>query len=187
MTNALGVILSVLCDEPEGQVLRHIYPMTLSPENLRKFWEKARQFRTVFGEDINNDFKRFAELFISQDGDNLRSHGLFWKIDDFVGVYYMTHITPVEALVHYTFFDRRHRGREQLTREMLKFAFKRYGFWRLNVEIPLYSSPHTFGFVSSLGFKKEGRKRKAVAYKGEHFDVACFGLLREEALNGNSV
>jgi RimJ/RimL family protein N-acetyltransferase len=176
-------ILSVVCNEPESIVCRHIYPMQLTPENLKVFWERARKLRTIFANDVNGDFKRFMEIFVSQDNDGqLRSHGLFWIIDDFVGVYYLTNITGIEAKAHYMFFDRRHRGREELTREMLRYVFRRYGFWRLTVDVPMYASKSTFGFVTALGFKKEGRKRKAIEYKGERFDVATFGILREDLL-----
>lgn len=177
-------ITSAFCQEPEGDVERFVYPMELSMQNLSTFWEKSRGFRTVFRDEVNGDFKKFVELFVSTEGDHLRAHGLFWRIDNFVGVYYMTHITQVECEVHYTFFDRRHKGREELTRNMLRYAFETYGFQRMNVEVPMYASRHTFGFTTAIGFRKEGVKRKCISYKGEWFDATYFGLLREEALNG---
>jgi len=173
-------VVSALCEEPEGNVVRYVRPMDLTRENLLTFWEKSRQFRTLFTDEVNGDFKKFCELFISTDGDHARAHGLFWVIDDFVGVFYMTRITEVDASVHYTFFDRRHKGREQLTRLMLKYVFEEYGFQRLSVEIPMYASKHTFGFTYAIGFKKEGRKRKCSFYQHQWFDSTCFGILREE-------
>lgn len=181
-------VVSAYCAEPEGTFLRHVYPMLLTHENIQKFWEKSRQFRTLFATEVNKDYKKFAELFISVDPSGIaRSHGLFWVIDDFVGVFYMTRITEVDAQVHYTFFDRRHKGREALTKQMLKYVFNTYGFRRLSVEIPMYVSKHTFGFTYALGFKKEGVKRKCVYYKDDWFDVTCFGILREEATHGDSI
>ena len=186
MTSTLvdNYIASAVCKEPEGDIERFVYPMELSIENLRMFWEKSRQFRTVFRDEVNGDFRKFCELFISHEGDHLRAHGLFWCIDDFVGVYYITHITEAECDVHYTFFDRRHTGREQLTKNVLKYGFEHFGFQRMNVTIPMYASRHTFGFTIAIGFKKEGVKRKCIKYKGEWFDATHFGLLRDEALNG---
>lgn len=179
-------VVTAVCREPEGIVVRSAYAMQLSQENLQLFWSKARKFTTVFSVEVKDDFKKFCELFLSQEGNDVRAHGLFWVIDDFVGIYYMTHITGNDAQVHYTFFDRRHFGREELTREMLRYVFRRFGFWRLSVEIPNYVSSHTHGFVSALGFKKEGKKRKAVEFKDARHDVITYGLLREEILdNGN--
>lgn len=179
-------VVTALCKEPEGDIIRGITPVQLTPEFLREFWEKSRQFRTLFTDEINGDYKKFLELFLSMDGDNIRAHGLFWVVDDFVGVFYITHITELDAQCHFTFFDRRLRGREELTRQFLRWGFRKFGFRRLNVEIPKYASRHTFGFTLALGFVKEGEKRKAAKYRDDWFDVVCFGLLREEALGNVS-
>lgn len=178
-------ILVVPCPEPDGLVERSVFPMILTPENLQTFWEKSRQFKYLFDKNVNDDFRKFCELFL-YNGPNgeLQPNGLFWLVDDFVGVFYMTRIVPsVDAEVHYTFFDRRHRGRHQLALEMIQYVFRKYNFRRLSVEIPLYSTEHTFRFIDALGFKKEGRKRKAIWHNDDWFDVALFGILKEEALN----
>jgi hypothetical protein len=175
-------VVTALCKEPEGDIIRKVSPMQLTPSNLKTFWEKSKPFRTLFTDEINGDYKKFLELFLSMDGDNIRAHGLFWVVDDFVGIFYMTHITTLDAQCHFTFFDRRLKGREQMAKEIIRYVFKTFGFRRMNVEIPKYASKHTFGFTLSLGFVKEGEKRKAAHYKDDWFDVVCFGLLREEAL-----
>lgn len=185
-TLAQEPVVSALCKEPEGDVVRHIRSMQLTPVNLKTFWEKSRQFRTVFSEEVNGSFKKFCELFLSLDGDRPRAHGLFWVVDDFVGVFYITHITELDAQCHFTFFDRRLKGREELTKKFIRHGFDHFGFRRLNVEIPKYASKHTFGFTMALGFVKEGEKRKAAKYKDDWFDVVCFGLLREEASRNGS-
>lgn len=173
-------VVSSNCIEAEKNVLRHVYPLRLTRENLLTFWDKQRQFRTLFTDEINGNFQSFAEMFISVEGSEIQSRGLFWVIDDFVGIFYMTHITMREASCHFTFFDRRLHGRERLTQEMLSFVFDRFNFHRLNVELPLYASRHTFAFVERIGFVREGRKRSALRYKNKWFDVLCYGLLREE-------
>lgn len=181
-------VVTAVCEEKRGRVVRNIYPMQLSKENLDKFWEKQSQFRALFVDEINGDFKKFAELFISEDGNTLHANGLFWVVDDFVGIFYMTHITDIDAQAHYTFFDRNHFGREELTKKMIKFVFDKYKFQRLNVEIPMYASKKTFDFTQSLGFVREGRRRAAAHYKGEWFDIACFGILNTEVTgNGRNI
>lgn len=178
-------ILVATCVEPDGTFERSVYPMMLTPETLKTFWEKSKQFKYLFDNNVNGDFKKFCELFL-YDGPNgeLQSNGLFWVVDDFVGVFYMTHIVPgSDAKVHYTFFDRRHRGRRDLAMEMIKYVFRKYNFRRLSVEIPLYATEHAFKFIDSLGFRKEGRRRKAIWHNDDWFDVALFGILKEEALN----
>lgn len=180
---SLDPVVTALCREPEGDIVRSIYPMPLTMGNLKEFWDRAKNYRTLFTDEIAGDFKKFCELFISQEENKLKAHGLLWRIDDLVGVYYMTHIYPTDAQVHYTFFDRRHKGREHITRRLLAWAFEHYGFRRLSTEIPMYASKHTFGFVYRVGFKLEGRKRKAIHYKGDWFDVSLYGILKEDLVN----
>jgi len=168
------------CNEPEGFVTRRVYPMTLTPDNLKRFWALTSKFRILFDAEVQ-DFQQFCELFISRDDDNkLSVNGLFWRIDDFVGVYYMTHIQPHDAQIHYSFFDRRQRGRQRMTRMIIKHVFAKYGFRRLSAEIP-FVAKSTFNFVEEVGMKHEGRKRKSVLFDNEWFDARCYGILSEEA------
>ena len=111
-------------------------------------------------------------------------NGLFWVIDDFVGVFYINEIDVMnrEAHVHYTFFDRRTNGRIKLVKEMMKYVFLKYNFQRLNAPIPLYTSPITRKFCLDLGFYYEGKKRDAAFYKGQWFSVNLYGILRKEVL-----
>lgn len=193
-------IFSCLCNEPGVQTIRFVYPMTLSPQNMKRFWELASHYKVLFGDEVNGDFKKFAEILISREGDNLSSNGLFWRIDDFVGIFYMTHIQMNDAQIHYSFFDRRHKGRVDITRMMIKYVFEKYGFRRLSAEIPYsvikMNKPNEgetgkdyrsgpFEFVKQVGLKEEGRKRKAVMHDNEWFDVACMGVLKEEAEQWN--
>ena len=178
--DANTAILSAACHEPEGVIERSVYPLILTPQNIQKFWESAKGFRTIFGDEINGDFKKFCEILMSQEGDNVFSNGLFWVIDDMVGVYYMTHIEANDAQIHYSFFDRRHHGRQMLTRRMIQFVFNKYKFRRLTAEIPFFAKG-TFEFVEQVGLKVEGRKRKAAFMDDEWFDTRLYGILKEEA------
>lgn len=157
-----------------------VYPMPLTPENIQKFWDKASKFRTLFGREIKGNVMDFIELFLS-DG----SSALFFVLNDFDGVFYLTDMVPEEdALAHYTFFDRRHNGREELVKEMLKFLFTRYNFRRLSVQIPNYTTDQARHFVQKIGFVYEGKRRKAAEYKGDFYDTNLYGILKSEALNG---
>ena len=98
----------------------------------------------------------------------------------------MTDIIPaVDASVHYSFFDGRHKGRAELVKEMLRFGFEKFQFQRMTVQVPLYANQYTRIFIESLGFKKEGRKRRAARFKGDWFDVNFYGILPEELSDGS--
>jgi RimJ/RimL family protein N-acetyltransferase len=186
-------IFSVECHEPEGPIKRTVYPMALNPQNIKTFWNKARGFKHLFGRELRDNFHEFASTLVSgENEDDLKANGLFWRIDDFVGIFYMTDIEPnVDAKVHYTFFDRRHRGRIDLVKTMIRYVFMKYGFHRLTAEIPLFATKiysvdepsinqGVLSFVQNVGFKPEGRKREAVKFDNDWFDVQHFGILKQE-------
>lgn len=171
-----------------------IFPLVFdSIQTLEKFWDKARQFPTVYGHEITNDIQAFVSLFFTPELDGtLSSNGLFWVLNDFTGVFYLTEIREdtgelTDANAHYTFFDRRHRGRAPLVREMLQFWFNKYGFQRLSAEIPNYVTPQARHFAQECGMSYEGKRRKAAKYKGSWFDVNIYGILRDEVLNGQDI
>lgn len=183
-------VISVLCDEPEGPIYRDVRFLALTPNNLEYLWMKCRPHKTLFGVDISNDYPTFLKLLLRSGANGLEANGLFWVIDDFIGIYYLTDIEPgLDALVHYSFFDGRHRGRLELTRKMLEYVFNEFGFHRLTAIVPLYTGrlgkAPMFEFIENLGFTKEGRKRSCRLHNGEFFDANYYGMLREE-LNGRA-
>jgi RimJ/RimL family protein N-acetyltransferase len=177
-------VVSAICEEPAGKIERHVYFMPLSVENLKTLWEKSRHFHNIFGQEVEGDFQKFASILMNGDGvKDISATGLFWVIDDFVGVFYMTRIIPnVDALVHYIFFDKRHRGREHLIMEMIRFGFTKFGFNRISAELPSYASPNAAILLEKhLGFVREGRKRGASQNKQGWQDVILYGMLKSEA------
>lgn len=176
-------ILSAKCHEPGGEVERSVYFMDFSIDNLQTLWEKSRHFHNIFGREVEGDFQKFCSLLMNGDGLNvLYSSGLFWRVDNFVGVFYMTRIVPeVDTVVHYIFFDKRHRGRLPLINAMLNWSFNTFQFNRMSVEIPAYASPNARILVEKhLGFKYEGKRREASQNRQGWHDIFLFGLLRKE-------
>lgn len=170
------------CDEPKGSVVRTVSLVRLTTERLAYYYEKIKPFDVVFNDEVPNDPVTFAQIFVSQGTDGqLVSNGLVWEVDD-VGIIQATHITESSTLVHFTFWDRRLRGREELLKEMIRYAFKKYGFQRIETRVALYARPMLVA-VERIGFVKEGRLRKCVKYKGEWFDANIYSILRGEALD----
>lgn len=173
-------ILEVECTERDGTYVRAVRPARLSVEKLRYYYEKLKDFDTIFNDFVANNFQAFISQFVVDGGDgNIAATGLIWEVDD-VGIFRVTDIIPMhQAKVHPNFWDGRFRGREDLCREMCKYLFERYKFHRLVAEVPLYSKA-TALFAKRVGFEGEGRMREATLYKGEWFDMWLFSLLRHE-------
>lgn len=178
-------VLQVLCEEPEGDIVRKVYPMAITYDNLHRFWDQIKIHRNIFNHEVNNDFQKFVSIFLSEEADgNLSTNGLFWVVDDFIGVFYVNEIRPGrDAHVHFAFFDKRLKGRRNLCKEMINYAFTILQFNRISVEIPLYASPQTFNFVEALGFVSEGFKHSYMRYDGKWFDVKLYVRLADSNLH----
>lgn len=200
-----SVMFQCECDEPEGKVVRTVYALEFTPENLEKMWEKAKQFKTLMGREIHS-YDDFLSFFVYPSADGYRSRGIAARIDDFVGIFWMTDFNlthpPHEASIHYTFFDRRHKGRLQLCRKAIEYAFSTYGFHRLWTMVPAFVQPtqamlanrekgknnlYAERFVELIGFRKEGRMKEKVMFRGKLFDASLYALTRNEVINDNSL
>jgi len=181
--NGVGLgkfVLSHRCDEPGGPIVRTVRVGSYSFDMLRMLWEKIQEFDTLFDDFYEKDFSRFVDAFVKQDAaGNYVATGLFWTVDD-VGIFRLTEMMPLQsAHAHFLFWDKRFRGREGLIRASLKHAFDKYKFHRIKVEVPLYAQK-TLVAVERIGFKKEGRMREVVKYKGDWFDANLYSILERD-------
>ena len=173
---ANDIVMWVECDEPEGIVERAVRPCRLSFEKLKYLYEKLSEFDVLFNDHVKNDPSAFISSFIVDVNGRAESTGLIWEVDD-VGILYITDIRPgYEAMAHFSFWDKRLRGREKLAQEMIKYVMKRFKFHRIVCEVPMYATP-SMGFVERVGFQHEGRKRQVVRYHGEWFDVNQYSIV----------
>jgi len=170
----------VECEEPGGKVLRTVRLCRLSYDKLVELYKHSSEFGVLFNNHFQNDLESFLGIFVDMDaGGAVHGRGLAWEVDD-VGLLYLTDIRPeFEAVAHFTFWDRRFRGRERLIRTGLQLAFSHLGFHRIVAEVPLYAQS-TIRAVERVGFVKEGRKREAVKYKGEWFDTLLYSILERD-------
>lgn len=167
------------------KITRTVRPLIFDTEKLYMMWEKSRKYKTVFNDETRGDYKAFVDKFFYQDTDgNLVSRGLFWVVDDFVGIMYITEIRPgIDAVAHFLFFDAVLNGRDVLVKALLKHVFEKYQFHRLSAEIALYANPKIFTFVEALGFKHEGRRRQYLFYNGNWSDLQLYYILKEKFLS----
>lgn len=178
-------IFSTVCSERDGEVSRSVYSFEHTRENLLKFYEKSKDLKTIFSKEFFGDFEKFTSTFFTKSvNDEITPQGLFWLVDDFVGMFYVTDIYPgIDAQCHYLFFDKKHRGRENLAKDMLKYLFNEFKFHRLSIELPNYASDSTRRFIQNIGFHYEGKKVKSTILNGVWYDTNLYGLLRDEKQN----
>lgn len=173
-------IMVVECAEPGGTFQRKVRLCVFSIEKLRYLYEKLKPFKTLFNDFVKDDPDAFVKSFVRIDGHgDVQCYRLVYEVDD-VGILALTDIDAgCDAKAHFTFWDRRFRGREKLIRQMILYVMQQFDLHRVEVEIPLYV-PNAIKFVLRLGFKYEGRRRQVVKYEGQWFDSDLFSILRHE-------
>lgn len=179
-----NVVLTVECIERDVKVVRSVRLCEYSFEKVRFLYDKLKEFEVLFNDHTKGDFRAFVNQFVVMGPDGPKPVGLVYEVDD-VGILFMTEIAEGHsAQVHFTFWDRRFKGREKLCREMLKYVFDLFKFHRIWAEVPLYAYP-VLDVVERIGFVKEGRMRSAVRYKGEWFDMNLYSVLEGELNDGD--
>lgn len=177
-------ILSVVCEEPGGSIERHIYKFVFSEENIKKFWENVKRYPKIFGKDTIGDIEDFLNMFFYVDHNGFwQTNNLFYIVDDFVGTLALTNIYhPTDALMHFTFYDGRLKGRDILIKEVISYVMDEYDFVRLSAEIPCYAPKTTMKFVSDkLGLVLEGKRRDgAYDLYGNLTDVLLYGVTKKD-------
>lgn len=178
-------LFEVECEDPKkGVQLLKVYDVVFDNVTMAQIWERQKQFRTMMGREIHT-FEELTNFFIETKPDgSFQSRGICYRIasdeDPMVGIFWLSDIHyPAYAEVHYTFFDRRHKGRVQLIREALKYARKTFDIKRYYVRVGLYAKL-PIKFVEEIGFFKEGRLRHCMYYRGDFWDANQYSLLKEE-------
>lgn len=176
--NSLGEeLFTCICEEPRQTVTRVVRQFAFTEDNLKALYAQVSKFRTFMGKDINN-IQDMLDIFLTQD---LIPRGLCLVVDDFVGIFWLTDINGLfDASVHYTFFDRRQRGREKLCRAAIKYCFDTFKFHRLSTAVPEYEIK-VARYVANLGFTYTGRFRKNRVIQDRLYDTLLYDVLRTEA------
>lgn len=177
------VLFTVECKEPEGIFQREVRLGSLSRDKLTDLYNRLKQFKVLFTDITQGDSEAFIKTFIDirVDGSEVvvTPKGLLFEIDD-VGIVFLSEIAVgLNADIHINFWDRRMKGREELVREIARFAVHNFDLHRLSTSIPAYARP-ALARIKKYGFKEEGVIRESVLYDGQLHDVHLFGILASE-------
>lgn len=150
---------------------------------LRDYYGRSTRFNIV-PDELTNTLDGYAAFVAS-------GQAVFYEIicledKDVVGLMYLTDLVRdyakgrfSSANWHCEIWDANAGRRKPVLLAALKELFNVYGIHRMGCEIPM-----KFGgairVARSLGFQIEGRKREAIRFGGEWFDVMLMSLLRTE-------
>lgn len=149
----------------------------LTPDRVQELW---KIFSSIPG--ILDDYgKGNYEAFIAKLTDN---DSLWFECTDFPGVLYANGIrVGLSAHVHFAFFDKKLRGREEFLLNALKWLVNTLQLEKVNAFVPGFCLA-IHRFLKNIGFKIEGEIRNWSRENGRLFNVIVFGMTKEEVMNG---
>ena len=146
---------------------------SFNKESLREVWEKLKDFDPLFSDREMRKPEVFLDEFLSNDSLILIVEEGFILLDNIV--------EGLRGEVHFSFFDKKLSGKEELMREVLLWFFLTYNLKRIETFIPSYAKA-VERFLLKVGLKKEGILRNRVFHKDLLLDIYVYGILLEEVL-----
>jgi hypothetical protein len=148
--------------------------LELTKEKALELWEKLNNIPGLWDDFTVNR----PDLFFQQ----LSAPNSVWlERTDGNGILYLKNVVPgLSASGHVVYWDRRLRGREQETMDILRWLMKNVVLQKVNLFLPDYAGAAR-NFAERCGFKKEGCIRKWSYSQGKTFDVYVYGITIDEA------
>lgn len=110
---------------------------------------------------------------------------MFFEIGDALGLISISSVRlEMDGLLHFVFFDRKMKGKEDVLWAVLREAFRIGKLRRMTVALP-EDRYLVLTFLVGMGFKIEGRMRKGFKTADDYVDTLLLGLLREELPDAN--
>lgn len=139
------------------------------------------KFPFVFDDFTFQDYDVFVQTLTQEDNliFEVWSEGDH-SLEHMAGLVNVSHTQPfVDGMLHFLFFDRKLRGKEDVLLSIIRQVFMLAKLRRMTCAIP---SDRVTGMqmLGRLGFKKEGRIRKKFLRNEKYLDVFVYGILREE-------
>ena len=107
---------------------------------------------------------------------------MIFEVGDLDGMVSVSDIVPkLHGNIHFIFFDRKLRGKEQVLTGIMKHVFEAVGLRRINGVIPA-DRVTGMSMLRRIGFTREGKMRFAHLMNGKYIDQYIYGILREEVL-----
>lgn len=154
---------------PEGT-----HYLQVSREKALELWEKLNSIPGLWDDFTVNRPEVFFQHLGSPDS-------VWLERDDGNGILYLRGIIPgLSGSGHVVYWDRKLRGREDFTLNVLRWFMTNVPLQKVNLYLPDYARI-VHSFAKRVGFKEEGRIRRWSYSNGKTFDIFVMGITREEA------
>lgn len=159
---------------PEGTEL-----LVLTPEKAAMLWSKLSEIPGLFDDFTVNRPDIFLQGLLAPDS-------VWLERSDGNGILYLRNVKPgLSASGHIVYWDKRLRGREEFTKNVMRWLMRNIPLQKINLWLPDYSQ-NARAFAERCGFKEEGCIRKWSYSNGRLYDIYAYGITQEEAFEEES-
>lgn len=154
---------------PEGTKI-----LEVTQEKALELWDKLNSISGLWDDFTVNRPDIFFQSLMAP-------NSVWLERIDGNGILYLKNVIPgLSASGHVVYWDKRLRGREDFTVDVLRWLMQNIPLQKVNLYLPDYASSAR-GFAKRCGFKEEGCIRKWSYSGGKTFDVYVYGMTRDEA------
>lgn len=155
-----------------------VEPMTLNPDKIKMIWDRLQKHKTLFSDITRGNVGVFVRSLADHQTIwfEVRNRGVLVGLIWFEGMGQI-----VDCVVHIVFFDRKPTSKLEVCRKLMRWMFDNYPLQRITVTPPVIYYG-TIRLLNTLGFTREGCKRRAVLLGGKWNDVLIYGITREEVV-----
>lgn len=145
----------------------------MSEQKIRFLWAKSLEFPFVFDDLTYGDFDNFMRTLATPSN-------VFFELENEGGLISFTEVRPrVNAYLHFIFYDKHLKGKEEVMRDILADMFDLAKLRRITCGIPEDRNTGA-KLLRRIGFRQEGTMRASYLRNKCYLNMNIYGLLREE-------
>jgi len=151
--------------------------LELNFNKVTELWDRIKGINGLYDDFSRDNFKLFQAKLVDPST-------VWLECKEGFGVLYLTNVIKgLSATGHILYWDKKLRGREDFTLEILKWLMDVVPLIKVNLYLPDYARGARL-FAERLSFHKEGKIRRWSFNNGKPFDICVYGITYEEVRDG---
>ncbi len=151
--------------------------LELNFNKINELWDKLKTIDGIYDDFSRGDFNLFRSKLVDPSS-------VWLECVEGFGVMHLTNVIKgLSATGHILYWDKKLRGREDFTLEVLTWLMEVIPLIKVNLYLPEYARVARL-FAERLEFHKEGKIRRWSLNNGKPFNMCVYGITYEEARDG---
>ena len=151
--------------------------LELSFDKITELWGRLKGIDGIYDDFSRDNFELFRAKLVDP-------RSVWLESTEGFGILHLTNVIKgLSATGHVLYWDKKLRGREDFTLEVMTWLMEVVPLTKLNLYLPDYARVAKL-FAERLNFHREGKIRRWSFNNGKPFDMYVYGITYEEARDG---